>query len=897
MPDSPSPGLGKKSVSILQRIAEEDHKDHARRHSKEQIFEAAADGVRRPSRTRRSSREAAPKESFSKKQLRMVTRDRNANRRAGAAARKRRGRFAKCARAVARWLGFSSTNVNPRTIMAAQLIAQRIRGQKPLTLRERLFLILDEPSSSALAHFVSLSVTSVTLVATFVNTVETVRDPHSILGVVAQALPFDVIRNVTGTFFVTEALLRVSCYIPFNRVFLDPFIWLDCLTPLPFLFGLFFGRLPVLEAWGSIRLLKLCRYYEGAGLLARAFRLSIEQLGVPLFFLATMVVCCSSVLYQVEFDANVQACAQHWRDEAGLPEEFLFANPGGVSWGCDVCASVPAGTDGASGSQMRSLVAYRCATCAGHPAGHPECQDVPFAQQFQSIPHAMWFLIVTVSTVGFGDVSPVTPLGQLYISAVILMGILFLAMPLSVVGNNFQQVWDDRTLYKLQALTRQMLSENDMSPDDCITAFKQFDVDGDGLVDEKEFAHFVVGVLGLQLKKPELVKLWAMLDANKSGTVNFAEFAEMLFPDHKFKESTTGDEEAADGEKDKMGEHTFKLRQAASADTLLAVARDGGGVIDSDRLATALSRDVSCAACRPPGKCSQNTSSDAPAEFSVLGVLGSAATAAFRDRESSSQPDEHATGAASGSTASAAFGASALTSEIASAVASAIDRLGHGGLSAAITQAVSEQMESASLAQAVAERLRGPLAADLERIIERSSVARLGASSGTSAGATEAMAGQPVGMGDVTASSSSAAASNRDALLREMAASIKALEASFASMQAHRVATRRRSRKLNLVTGDEDPSVSGGLPSRQGGGSASFIRQRLARRPSRETTTEHPGRQTSATGALQAKGSGASNQAPNAPSDSNSDALPVTGLGCAYSTPDATAGQHSTLSA
>ena len=35
-----------------------------------------------------------------------------------------------------------------------------------------------------------------------------------------------------------------------------------------------------------------------------------------------------------------------------------------------------------------------------------------------------------------------------------------------------------------------------------MTAFKQFDNDGDGLIDEKEFAHFVVGVLGLKLKKP-----------------------------------------------------------------------------------------------------------------------------------------------------------------------------------------------------------------------------------------------------------------------------------------------------------------------------------------------------------------------------------------------------------
>lgn len=69
-----------------------------------------------------------------------------------------------------------------------------------------------------------------------------------------------------------------------------------------------------------------------------------------------------------------------------------------------------------------------------------------------------------------------------------------------------------------------------------MTAFKQFDNDGDGLIDEKEFNHFVTGVLGLKLKKPDLIKLWGMLDVNRSGNVNFTEFTEMLFPNHAFAE-------------------------------------------------------------------------------------------------------------------------------------------------------------------------------------------------------------------------------------------------------------------------------------------------------------------------------------------------------------------------
>ena len=39
------------------------------------------------------------------------------------------------------------------------------------------------------------------------------------------------------------------------------------------------------------------------------------------------------------------------------------------------------------------------------------------------------------------------------------------------VGTQFSHVWEERKLVRLQALTRQLLSENDVSPDDCVEAF------------------------------------------------------------------------------------------------------------------------------------------------------------------------------------------------------------------------------------------------------------------------------------------------------------------------------------------------------------------------------------------------------------------------------------------
>lgn len=56
---------------------------------------------------------------------------------------------------------------------------------------------------------------------------------------------------------------------------------------------------------------------------------------------------------------------------------------------------------------------------------------------FQSIVHSFWYVIVTITTVGYGDISPTTPVGKLIASVAILKGIIVLAMPIGVVGANF----------------------------------------------------------------------------------------------------------------------------------------------------------------------------------------------------------------------------------------------------------------------------------------------------------------------------------------------------------------------------------------------------------------------------------------------------------------------------
>jgi voltage-gated potassium channel len=52
---------------------------------------------------------------------------------------------------------------------------------------------------------------------------------------------------------------------------------------------------------------------------------------------------------------------------------------------------------------------------------------------FSSIPQSVYWAIVTITTVGYGDISPVTPLGKLLASLIMLLGYGILAVPTGIV--------------------------------------------------------------------------------------------------------------------------------------------------------------------------------------------------------------------------------------------------------------------------------------------------------------------------------------------------------------------------------------------------------------------------------------------------------------------------------
>jgi voltage-gated potassium channel len=60
--------------------------------------------------------------------------------------------------------------------------------------------------------------------------------------------------------------------------------------------------------------------------------------------------------------------------------------------------------------------------------------------RFGTIPDAMWWAIITLTTVGYGDSVPITPLGKVVAGITALGGLVMLALPVGIIATSFAEV-------------------------------------------------------------------------------------------------------------------------------------------------------------------------------------------------------------------------------------------------------------------------------------------------------------------------------------------------------------------------------------------------------------------------------------------------------------------------
>lgn len=87
------------------------------------------------------------------------------------------------------------------------------------------------------------------------------------------------------------------------------------------------------------------------------------------------------------------------------------------------------------------------------------------ADQFDDITEAMWWSVVTLTTVGYGDVIPSTPLGKLLGGLIMLLGIGLVALPAAILGGKFA----DELVYRRMKVTTQaveLMKDGELSEDE-----------------------------------------------------------------------------------------------------------------------------------------------------------------------------------------------------------------------------------------------------------------------------------------------------------------------------------------------------------------------------------------------------------------------------------------------
>ena len=163
------------------------------------------------------------------------------------------------------------------------------------------------------------------------------------------------------------------------RFILSPLGIIDALAVFPAFMAVDLRFVRIFRVFRLLRVFKLSRYARASGVIGRIFRMKRDEL-----VLAPLL--------------------------AALPDDLLLA-----------------------GSMM--LTALVIASCVMYYVERPAQPEV-----FSSIPATMWWSVATLTTVGYGDVVPVTVLGRVIGSVISLLGIGFFALPAGILASGFSDV-------------------------------------------------------------------------------------------------------------------------------------------------------------------------------------------------------------------------------------------------------------------------------------------------------------------------------------------------------------------------------------------------------------------------------------------------------------------------
>jgi hypothetical protein len=137
--------------------------------------------------------------------------------------------------------------------------------------------------------------------------------------------------------------------------------------------------------------------------------------------------------------------------------------------------------------------------------------------------------MMTLTTVGYGDYSPVTPGGQMAVVVLSVIGPLYLAMPIGIVGRAFSDIWEDRQRLLLLQEMRNRVVNAGYTPTDIRRMFLLLDEDGSGTMDTEEFQN-MLEVMQMQIDPKFVSQVFSSFEADEEGCIEFNDLLKGLFP-------------------------------------------------------------------------------------------------------------------------------------------------------------------------------------------------------------------------------------------------------------------------------------------------------------------------------------------------------------------------------
>lgn len=360
-----------------------------------------------------------------------------------------------------------------------------VNEQLERSWRRKVWNVLEDPGDNVVANWCHWAYSVLIIMSVVTTIVQTLQTLDPDVRKVCSGL--ELFFNIT---FCVEVLLRLVCSPAPAVLVRNLYMWMDISAVVPFIVISSLNAdksnifLELLTLLVPIlRLLKITRRSLGWRLLVISIGRCVGPLSVPVFLLMLMIVCSSCIIYWIE----------------------------------------------------------KHTTCKGDDCSPKD------KMAFESIPQAMWFTIVTISTVGYGDVVPNSYWAKAASALLMVLGICYMAMPLAIIGGIFTKVWDDKDRILLREKTQSRFFQGGISKEFLVMLFESADSDGDRSLSLDEFIG-LVQAFGLGIGQLQIIALYRAIDVDNSGLINFEEFTDFLFPEMRFEEVIRRRLESAHGD-------------------------------------------------------------------------------------------------------------------------------------------------------------------------------------------------------------------------------------------------------------------------------------------------------------------------------------------------------------